>query len=619
MDSIKAFLRYRFDRLMAQGLPALIGLLALVTMLFVLLMSILVVIFSASPNSSSNFGEVIWDSLLHALDPGTIVTAEGSAYRTIMLLTTIGGLIVVAGLIGVVSGAFNLKIEQLRKGRSRVLRENHTLILGWNSRIFSTVSELVKANLSERKSAIVILTEGDKVELLDLLKERVGKTYRTKVIVRTGDPTLLSDLEIVNHSKAKSVIILADDKSSNPDLATLKIALALINNPNRSASEYHIVAEIQDLVNLERARLISSSEVSWVLAGDVMSRIMVQTSRQSGLSQIFLDLLNFDGDEIYITREESLVGLTYLEAQHFFTNSSLIGVLRDGRPLLNPPSSYEISSTDQLVVIAPDDSLIKTSSNFQVDTSAIAGKKKDSTKPERILILGQNENLPLVLSQLALYVPQGSQATVVAHGELPSFVPASGLTVDYVVGDPTSRRVLESLNLTSFNHIMVLADRSLGVEESDALTLLTLLQLRSLGNELGRSFNVVSEMLSDRNRELAESTEADDFIVSDQLIGLLMSQISENKSLANIFQVLFSPEGSEISLKPASLYVKLGETVDMHTLIEAAAKRGETAIGFRKKDLESSQQNDYGIALNPEKVRRFKLVEGDKVIVLAEG
>jgi hypothetical protein len=57
----------------------------------------------------------------------------------------------------------------------------------------------------------------------------------------------------------------------------------------------------------------------------------------------------------------------------------------------------------------------------------------------------------------------------------------------------------------------------------------------------------------------------------------------------------------------------------MHTLIAAAAKRGETALGYRKKDLESSETNDYGIALNPPKSQRFELVEGDMVIVLAEG
>jgi hypothetical protein len=179
--------------------------------------------------------------------------------------------------------------------------------------------------------------------------------------------------------------------------------------------------------------------------------------------------------------------------------------------------------------------------------------------------------------------------------------------------------VLTGLGLASFDHIIVLADRDLSSEESDALALVTLLQLRSISKEIGKSFNIVSEMLNDRNRQLAESTEADDFIVSDQLIGLMMSQISENKNLAQVFSYLFSAAGSEISLHPASWYVKLGQSLDMHTLIAAAAKRGETALGYRKKDLESSETNDYGIALNPPKSQRFELVEGDMVIVLAEG
>ena len=62
-------------------------------------------------------------------------------------------------------------------------------------------------------------------------------------------------------------------------------------------------------------------------------------------------------------------------------------------------------------------------------------------------------------------------------------------------------------------------------------------------------------MLDDRNRELAEVTEADDFIVSDKLLSLMLSQISENKHLKAVFADLFDPEGSEIYVKPAVDYV----------------------------------------------------------------
>lgn len=604
---------------MSKGLLSLIGLLTLVTAVFVLLMTVLVMLFSSYPVQGESVGEMIWFSLMHALDPGTVVGAEGLAYRAIMLITTFGGLVFLAGLIGIVSGAFDTKVEELRKGRSRVIESDHTLILGWNSRVFSLIKEISLANLSRKKASIVILAAGDKVEMEDAIKERVGRIGKTRVIVRSGDPMSLADLEIASHSTARSIIILAGDEAENADLVTMKTALALVNNPNRPEQQYHIVAELQELENLERAQLVSAKEVKWILAGDVMSRIMVQTSRQSGLSQIFLDLLDFDGDEIYFTQRPQLVGKSYLQAQHEFSNATLIGVLRDGDLALNPARTMKIKEGDQLIVIAPDDSLIRTSDSYAFDKAAISNSKIAAPKPEKALILGQNENLPVILSELEQYVAKGSSVTLVSDQPKMTVTPSEKLKLTFVSGDPTSRAVLDRVKVQSFDHIIVLANRELSSEESDAITLITLLQLRAIAAKSGKSFNIVTEMLDDKNRQLAESAEADDFIVSDQLIGLMMSQISENPNLAEVFGYLFSSEGSEISLHPASWYVKLGETVDMHVLIEAAAKRGETAIGYRKADLESSQQNSYGVALNPEKVRRFKLVEGDKVIVLAEG
>ena len=59
-------------------------------------------------------------------------------------------------------------------------------------------------------------------------------------------------------------------------------------------------------------------------------------------------------------------------------------------------------------------------------------------------------------------------------------------------------------------------------------------------------------------RELAEVTQADDFIVSNKLTCLMLSQISENPGLNAVFTDLSDPEGSEIYLKPAGDYVEPG-------------------------------------------------------------
>ena len=64
-------------------------------------------------------------------------------------------------------------------------------------------------------------------------------------------------------------------------------------------------------------------------------------------------------------------------------------------------------------------------------------------------------------------------------------------------------------------------------------------------------------MLDLRNRALAEVTRADDFIVSDRLTSLLITQISENKRLRPVFDDLFDPHGAEIYLRPSGEYVRL--------------------------------------------------------------
>ncbi len=102
------------------------------------------------------------------------------------------------------------------------------------------------------------------------------------------------------------------------------------------------------------------------------------------------------------------------------------------------------------------------------------------------------------------------------------------------------RRLLDGLDAPSFNHIIVLSySDKLEEQEADSQTLITLLHLRDIAERTGQNLSIVSEMLDIRNRDLAEVTKADDFIVSDKLIGLMLAQISENKELTAVFDDLF--------------------------------------------------------------------------------
>jgi hypothetical protein len=98
----------------------------------------------------------------------------------------------------------------------------------------------------------------------------------------------------------------------------------------------------------------------------------------------------------------------------------------------------------------------------------------------------------------------------------------------------------------------------------------------------------------------------------------MLSQVSENRKLTDVFELLFSSVGSEIYLQPADLYVEPGAVVDFYTVLEAARRRGETAIGYRIDEHARSSAHAYGVTVNPTKTDTRTFAPGDKIIVLAE-
>jgi len=573
-------------------------------------------------------GEAAWMSLMHALDSGAVGGDTGWTFRLVMFGVTLAGLFIVGSLIGVLTSSIESQMDQLRKGRSFVIEENHTLILGWSPSVFSIISELAIANSNQRKPRIVVLADEDKVEMEDEIRAKCGELGRTQVICRTGSPIDLHDLEIANPHAAKSIIILSPDEN-DPDAQVIKTILAITNNPNRRPTPYHVVSEIRDRKNLEVAHMVGGEEVQLVLVDDLISRITVQACRQSGISVVYIELLDFDGDEIYFHEEPALVGQTFGAALTAFENSSLIGLqFRDGRVQVNPPSDTLIAAGDKVIAIAEDDDkvLLSHRTNLEIDTSAIVQTPPPIPAPERTLILGWNRRGYSIISELDAYVAPGSEVTVVAlpeAGEEIENVGALQLANQRVIaqqGDTSDRSTLDALDIPSYPHVIVLGYNELmGVQEADAKTLITLLHLRDIGQKNPtRTFSIVSEMLDVGNRELAAVTQADDFIVSDKLISLMLAQVSENKYLNAVLEDIFDSSGSEMYLKPAPEYVATDRAVNFYTVVEAARRRGEVAIGYKQQVYASDASKAYGVVVNPCKSDKVTFATEDRIIVLTE-
>jgi voltage-gated potassium channel Kch len=622
-------LRYAFDNTMSKGTIALIGLLAALSTLVIGVIAAFVTIVGIAPEGGDQltFTEAIWMSLMRTLDSGTMGGDAGWPFRIAMLLVTFGGIFVISTLIGVMTSGIEGKIESLRKGRSRVIEHGHTVILGWSQQIFVVITELVAASANQPKSCIVIMGDKDKVEMEEEIRDFVGSTGRTRIVCRRGSPMSLGDLEIVSPHTARSIIILAPEGDS-PDSNVIKTMLALTNNPQRRTDPYHIVAEICDQKNMEVARMVGRDEVELVQVSDLISRIIAQTCRQSGLSMIYTELLDFGGDEIYFHAEPALVGKSFGEALQAFEESAVMGLHRMGSaPQLNPPMETRIEAGDRLIVISEDDDTIqlRKTQNIAIDSSVIELREPAPPTPERTLILGWNWRGPAIINELDHYVAPGSIVTVIANDDAAKdaidqqCANLKQQAVTFQAGDTTDRRTLDALKIETFKHVILLCySDTLSAEQADAQTLITLLHLRDIASRCEQRFSVVSEMLDTRNRALAEVTQADDFIVSDKLVSLILSQVSENKALNAVFTDLFDPEGSEIYLKLATNYVHLGEPMNFYTVVEAARRRNEVAIGYRLVGQSDDASKAYGVVINPDKSDNITFSEWDRIIVLAE-
>lgn len=614
--------RYLFDNSMSKGTPALVAWLGAITLVMILAFSVIVTAFGLrtvpAASGKTGFFNEVFQNLLHALDAGTVAGDAGSwRFLLTMMALTLGGLFIVSALIGIIAAGIDAKIADLQRGRSRVIESGHTVILGWSEAVYTILSELAVANESSKRAVVVILADRDKVEMEEDIREKLPDLKSTRVVCRSGSPIDLGDLALSSSDQARSIIVLGSG-GDDPDSEVIKTLLALTHNSPDGAP---IVAEITDPENLGTARMVGKDRAVIVDKRGTVARLIVQTSRQSGAAAVYTELFDFDGDEIYFHTDHGLGEKSYGEVLRIHEDATVIGLLdSQGNARLNPPQDAPVGS-QALIMVAEDDSALQalSPSTAAVDESAITALREKTEDPSAALLLGWNERAQTVVRELDAYAVAGSTLTILTEFGEPELPELANLTATVVHGRTTSREVLSSYVTADLDQIIVLCySDDLDIQQADARTLVTLLHVRDIVGDDHDSPAVVSELLDDRNRALAEVAHVDDVIVSDKILSLMLSQLSEDRRLEPVFVDLLDADGAEIYLRPAEWYVQAGATVNFSTVVAAAARRGETAFGYRSVELIGSEASPSGVLVNPPKSDTFTVAAGDRVIVLAE-
>jgi Trk K+ transport system NAD-binding subunit/ABC-type transporter Mla MlaB component len=622
--------RYWFDNLISKGTPALILLLLFGFALASILSGLIIYLSGIETirSNESSLAEAIWSGFTHVIDPGTIGGDTDWHLRLGMFLGTLFGVFLISSLVSILNQGFGAKIAELKKGRSLVLEEDHIVILGWSGKVSSIIHELMIAHENQSKSCVVILAEEDVDMMKDDIAHRIGNTGKTKIIFRHGNPRDSFDIHIPNINTAKSIIILSPEEDKS-DSFVIKTILAIVNHKDRKPEKYNIIAEIKESENKQIAQLAGGDEVTVVVSDDIIAKITVQTSRQTGLSLIYNDLIDFENVEIYILPVKNAEGHTFKKVSLNLEEASVIGIRHeDGTIKLNPPSDYIIKRNDKLVVICEDDFELEYKERYNPvkdPNVKIIDKIAKTKQKQRTLILGWNKKSAIILKEFDNYILEGSEVLVIAEGEgIKEQIDElkhelKNQVVKFSKGNINNRKILEAANLKYYNDIIICSySDKYGIQEADAITLITLMHIRDIVSRENHNVNIVSEMMDSKNRALADLYKVEDFIVSDIVISDMLAQLAENKELSYVFEDLFDSDDNEIYLKPAEYYVEIGQEVDMLSLYEVAFAKKEICIGYKQKKYANQSHKAYGIVLNPKKTDKITFEEGDKIIVIAE-
>ena len=610
--SMREKMQYHIDSLMEKGTVTMIGML----LIFTIIASVFVGLLAACISGGAP-GEKIWDSFMHTLDAGNLAGDSLDNKINVLFMTamTVFGLLFTSVLIGIINSSFENKIDEMKKGTSKVLEKGHVVILGYNYTLFALLESLIEANESEKKPCIVVVGDEDKEIMLDGIRDHIHDTKNTKIICRSGKAYEEYMLDRASIENAKSVIINARD-----DFHAIKILLAFksyINDRDLYNNDLFASVVVHDKKFVNAAERAGGDQVKVIYGEDKISRIIAHSCNQRGLCSVFEELFDYSDNELYFEDISEAIGKSFRDILHFFEAQIPLGIYRENKVMINPPMDEIIIKGDKIILFEEDNGKYEISRNEpSIDEKSIISNSIINKSMMDLIILGQNNRLDDILKEYDMIADSNSIVKIIDTADSLRFELSkySNIKPEYVRIDSFNSENLKKIPGRKEFNVLVLTNDDINYEDADSDTMIKLIELKRMSDETNNRFATTCEIRKGANQKLAEIIGGDNFVVSSNITSLLATQISENKALYDVFDELLSTEGSELYMRPIESFVKIGFEVNFDTVIEAAARNGCIALGYRKA--ETKYRKD--IVTCPKRSDRIVFNKGDSLIVLAE-
>jgi hypothetical protein len=274
----------------------------------------------ATVNDAKDVGEASWWAWIRVIDPGQLAESGTSGPATIAIaaVVVLAGWVVFGLLISILTTAFQERLERIKSGTAELLCSDHTIILGWNSTIFSVVDQLGSDD-EQLAGEVVVLADME----VSRMREEAGKYCRPnslkRVYFRRGSIASITTIERLKIMDARQVIILGfdDDPTDDADQeaamgtdpvssSVLKALLACYqalagDTRNRGRYKMPIVASVNS-ANAAHAiqhgvpkALGKVCQVHVVHTTDLLSRLTAQVANEPSLARVFHEIFSYEG------------------------------------------------------------------------------------------------------------------------------------------------------------------------------------------------------------------------------------------------------------------------------------------------------------------------------------
>lgn len=420
--------------------------------------------------TGGGLGDSIWWTFLHLSDPGYLGDDDTPISAILgTLFTVLGMIIFVAGIVGILTSMIASGLKNLHEGGAPVAFRDHIVIVGWNTRVFTLVGDLLHASKAHQIAILAPLVKEDAEKQLerrvfDPIARQEGRRAahiaRGNVVYRQGNAGVDHDLNRVSAGEAERFILLAEQSGPSVravDVAQIRTLYSIERahqNPDAKDRRFATVVEFSSeqfrshafyamrvdprrdaWVNYYEEQLKkrglrsylpvpgelkSLNDMTAVNPDQIVSRVLVQCAVQPFLSGIYDELFSFRGRELFLWKpdrswrevwktmlEQAPVERpTYLASR--MQQGLVVGIYDNGQFSFDPGAWRELDEGAPYLVLGDKQSFSRRPLSRPAESyeATCAISAPSETPDSRVLILGVNRRFHVVIEQLSDYIEQ---------------------------------------------------------------------------------------------------------------------------------------------------------------------------------------------------------------------